>query len=260
MTPTRIALAVGLAGLAAVALVYWFVLSPGGDVPSQVRSREDVEQIVRNYLLENPEVIFEAARRMEQKEKDQRQVRMTEGAAKHAADLFNRPDAVVVGNPKGDVTIVEFFDYRCGPCRRLMPELAQLVKLDGNIRLIMKEFPILSRESELAARAALAANKQGKYWDFHLAMMKAEEVTPDSIMATARGVGVDMTRLNADMASPQVADVIARNHELADKLGIDATPTFFIGDTPHSGAMPLSELKLAVAEARKAASGGKAPR
>lgn len=260
MTPTRIALAVGLAGLAAVALVYWLVLAPGGaggDVPNQVRSRQDVEQIVRNYLLENPEVIFEAARRMEQKEKDQRQARMAEGATKHAADLFNRADAIVVGNPKGDVTIVEFFDYRCGPCRRLMPELAQLVKLDGNIRLIMKEFPILSRESELAARAALAANKQGKYWDFHLAMMKAEEVTPDSIMATARGVGVDMARLNTDMASPQVADVIARNHELAEKLGVDATPTFYIGDTPHSGAMPLAELKLAVAEAREKAAGGK---
>lgn len=255
MTPTRIALAVGLSGLLAVALVYWFVLAPGGSVPGEVRSRQDVEQIVRNYLLENPEVIFEAARRMEQKEKDQRQARMVEGAAKHAADLFNRPDAIVVGNPKGDVTIVEFFDYRCGPCRRLMPELTQLVKLDGNIRLIMKEFPILSRESELAARAAIAANKQGKYWDFHLAMMKSEEVTPDSIMATARGVGLDIARLNTDMASPQVADIIARNHDLADKLGIDATPTFYIGDTPHSGSMPLSELKEAVAAVRKKAAG-----
>lgn len=255
MTPTRIALAVGLSGLLAVALVYWFVLAPGGSVPGEVRSRQDVEQIVRNYLLENPEVIFEAARRMEQKEKDQRQARMVEGAAKHAADLFNRPDAIVVGNPKGDVTIVEFFDYRCGPCRRLMPELTQLVKLDGNIRLIMKEFPILSRESELAARAAIAANKQGKYWDFHLAMMKSEEVTPDSIMATARGVGLDMARLNTDMASPQVADIIARNHDLADKLGIDATPTFYIGDKPHSGSMPLSELKEAVAAVRKKAAG-----
>jgi protein-disulfide isomerase len=254
MTPTKAVLAVGLAGLTALALVFWFVLSPdrgAGDVPNQVRNRQDVEQIVRNYLLENPEVIFEAARRMEQKEKDQRQARMSEGAVTHAADLYNRPDAIVVGNPKGDITIVEFFDYRCGPCRRLMPELTQLVKLDGNIRLVMKEFPILSRESELAARAAIAANKQGKYWDFHLAMMKAEEVTPDSIMATARSVGLDMGRLNTDLVSAQVAEVITRNHTLADKLGIDATPTFFVGQTPYSGALSLAELKEAVAAARK---------
>lgn len=260
MTPTKAVLAVGLAGLAALALVYWFFLSPGrgdGDVPNQVRSRQDVEQIVRNYLLENPEVIFEAARRMEQKEKDQRQTRMAEGAVTHAADLFNRPDAIVVGNPKGDVTIVEFFDYRCGPCRRLMPALTELVKQDGNIRLIMKEFPILSQESELAARAAISANKQGKYWDFHLAMMKSEEVTPDSIMATAKSVGLDITRLNADMASPQVAAIISRNHELADKLGVDATPTFFVGDKPYSGAYPLSELKDAVAAARRKGAKGK---
>ncbi len=260
MTPTKTVLAAGVTAVAIVSLAFWFLLMPsrdGADVPQQARSRQDIEQIVRNYLLENPEVIFEAARRMEQKEKDQRKARMSDGAVTHAADLFNRPDAIVVGNPKGDLTIVEFFDYRCGPCRRLMPDLTQLVKTDGNIRLIMKEFPILSRESEMASRAAIAASKQGKYWDFHLAMMQADEVTPDSIMATAKSVGVDMTRLGADMASPQVAEVISKNHDLAEKLGIDATPTFYVGQTAYSGALPMSELKEAVVAARKQAA--KAP-
>ena len=116
----------------------------------------------------------------------------------------------------------------------------------------MKEFPILSRESEMAARAAVASVNQGKYWDFHLALMQAEEITPESIMAIAKSVGLNTEKLAADMASPQAADVINRNHALAQKLGIEATPTFYIGDTPYSGALPLSELKDAVAAARKA--------
>ena len=222
------------------------------DVPAVANSKQDIERIVKNYLLENPEVIFEAVRRMEAKENDQRLTRMKEGATKHASDLFNRPDAIVAGNPNGDVTIVEFFDYKCGYCRKIVPELSALIKQDGNIRLIMKEFPILSRESEMAARAAVASVNQGKYWDFHLALMQAEEITPESIMAIAKSVGLNTEKLAADMASPKAADVINRNHALAQKLGIEATPTFYIGDTPYSGALPLSELKDAVAAARKA--------
>jgi protein-disulfide isomerase len=193
---------------------------------------------------------------METKENDQRMSRMKEGAKKYAADLFNRPDAIVAGNPNGDVTIVEFFDYKCGYCRKIVPELSQLIKQDGNIRLVMKEFPILSRDSEMAARAAVASVKQGKYWDFHIALMSADEITQESVMAIAKGVGIDTVKLAADMAAPSSSDVISRNHELAQKLGIEATPTFYIGDTPYAGALPLSELKAAVAAARKAKKGG----
>jgi protein-disulfide isomerase len=162
----------------------------------------------------------------------------------------------VAGNPNGDVTIVEFFDYKCGYCRKIVPELSQLIKQDGNIRLVMKEFPILSRDSEMAARAAVASVKQGKYWDFHIALMSADEITQESVMAIAKGVGIDTVKLAADMAAPSSSDVISRNHELAQKLGIEATPTFYIGDTPYAGALPLSELKAAVAAARKAKKGG----
>jgi protein-disulfide isomerase len=225
-------------------------------IPALASNKEDIERIVKNYLLENPEVIFEAVRRMETKENDQRMSRMKEGAKKHAADLFNRPDAIVAGNPNGDVTIVEFFDYKCGYCRKIVPELSQLIKQDGNIRLVMKEFPILSRDSEMAARAAIASVKQGKYWDFHIALMSADEITQESVMAIAKGVGIDTVKLAADMAAPSSSDVISRNHELAQKLGIEATPTFYIGDTPYAGALPLSELKAAVAAARKAKKGG----
>jgi len=225
-------------------------------VPAVASSKEDIERIVKNYLLENPEVIFESVRRMETKENDQRMSRMKEGATKFAAELFNAPDAIVAGNPNGDVTIVEFFDYKCGYCRKIVPELSQLIKQDGNIKLVLKEFPILSRDSEMAARAAIASVKQGKYWDFHIALMSADEVTQESVMAIAKGVGLNTAKLAEDMAAPSSSDVINRTHELAQKLGIEATPTFYIGDTPYSGALPLSELKAAVAAARKAKKGG----
>jgi protein-disulfide isomerase len=108
----------------------------------------------------------------------------------------------------------------------------------------------------MAARAAVASVKQGKYWDFHIALMSADEITQESVMAIAKGVGIDTVKLAADMAAPSSSDVISRNHELAQKLGIEATPTFYIGDTPYAGALPLSELKAAVAAARKAKKGG----
>ncbi|MEQ1753035.1 MAG: DsbA family protein [Micropepsaceae bacterium] len=222
------------------------------DVPAYASSKEDIERIVKNYLLENPEVIFEAVKQMEVKENSQRLSQMREGAKSHAAELFFAPDAIVAGNPSGDVTIVEFFDYRCTYCRKIVPEISELLKQDGNIRLILKDFPILSKESEIAARAAVASVTQGKYWDFHMALMSAEELSDDAIYAIAKGVGLDVERLKTDMANAKVNDAIVRNHKLARDLGIEATPTFYIGDTPFSGALPLSELKDAVAAARKA--------
>lgn len=223
-----------------------------GDAPALAMSKTEVERIVRDYLMEHPEVIFDAVRQMEVKENEGRMSKMRDGAKKYAAEIFGEPDAIVTGNPSGDVTIVEFFDYRCTYCRKIVPELSQLVKQDGNIRLVLKEFPILSKDSELASRAAVASVAQGKYWDFHLALMAAEEISPDAIMAIAKNVGLNVEKLKADMMSEKTGLVIVRNHTLAQKLGIEATPTFYIGDVPYSGALPLSELKKAVEEARKA--------
>lgn len=222
------------------------------DVPVVATSKADIERIVRNYLLENPEIIFEAAKRMEQKESEQQLSQMRDAGRRHAAELSQAGDAIVAGNPAGDVTIVEFFDYRCTYCRKIVGDVARLLKQDGNIKLVLKEFPILSKESEFAARAAVASVSQGKYWEFHQALMDAEELSADSIFAIARKLGLNVERLKADMQSPQVLETIDKTQGLAKKLGINATPTFFIGDVPLSGARPLDELKEAVAAARKA--------
>lgn len=226
-------------------------LSGTGDVPTTAMTRGDVEKIIRNYLLENPEVIFEAAERMKVKEQDQRVAEMGEKAKKHADALYREKDPIVAGNPKGDVTIVEFFDYRCPYCRKGKKALADLLKQDGNIRLVLKEYPILSAESELAARAAIASLKQNKYWDFHMALMGADELSVDAIYATAKSVGIDVAKLKTDMADKSVQARLADVRKLGDDIGVDATPTFFIGEHPFTGAMTLDELKAAVATARK---------
>lgn len=224
----------------------------GDDVPSTAMSKSDVEKIVRNYLLENPEVIFEAVDRMKQKEEGDRLVNLQDNAKKHAAALFNEAEPIVAGNPKGDVTIVEFFDYRCPYCKKGKEYVSDLLKQDGNVRLVLKEYPILSAESELAARAAVASVAQGKYWDFHLALMGAEELSEEAIFAVAKNVGIDVAKLKADMASAKVDARLKGVQDLGRAVGVDATPTFFIGDRPFTGVMTLDELKEAVAAARKA--------
>ena len=237
-----------------VAVVAALRFAGGGsdDAPLSAMSKSDVEKIVRNYLLENPEVIFEAVDRMKAKEEGDRLVNLQDNAKKHSAALFQEAEPIVAGNPKGDVTIVEFFDYRCPYCKKGKQNVSDLLKQDGNVRLVLKEYPILSAESELAAQAAVASVAQGKYWDFHLALMGAEELSEESIFAIAKDVGVDVTKLKTDMASTKVKKRLDEVQALGKAVGVDATPTFFIGDKPFTGVMTLDELKQAVAAARKA--------
>ena len=132
----------------------------GEDVPAVAMNKADVEKIVRNYLIENPEVIFEAVDAMKNKEESQRLVKMRDKAKAHQTQLYSEAEPLVAGNPKGDITIVEFFDYRCPYCRKAKKNMTDLLNQDGNIKLILKEFPILSPESEMAAQVAIAAAAQ----------------------------------------------------------------------------------------------------
>ncbi len=224
----------------------------GESVPDVAMSKTDVEKIVRNYLIEHPEVIFEAVDAMKNKEESQRLVKMRDKAKAHQTQLYAEAEPLIAGNPKGDVTIVEFFDYRCPYCRKVKKTIADLLNQDGNIKLILKEFPILSPESEMAAQVAIAAAAQGKYWDVHMAFMGAEDLTEERIFTLAKEAGADVARLKADLKDPKIAKRLAETQNLARAIGIDATPTFFIGDEPSTGALSLEELKKAVAAARKA--------
>ena len=226
--------------------------SSSGDVPAVAMSKADVEKIVHRYIVENPEVILEAMDHMKEKEQTNRMSQMRDKVKSHQAEIFSEADPLVAGNPKGNITMVEFFDYHCPYCKKVKKNVADLISQDGNIKLILKEFPILGPDSQMAAQAAVASAAQGKYWDFHLALMGADDLSEPSIMAIAKSVGIDLERLKADMKDAKVNKRLKATEDLARDIGIDATPTFFIGDEPFTGAQSLQELKEAVAAARKA--------
>jgi protein-disulfide isomerase len=170
----------------------------------------------------------------------------------HWQELTRDPDTPIAGNPDGDVTIVEFFDYQCPDCKADEPVLEKLLAQDPRLRIAHKDLPILSPDSLTAARAALAAEKQGKYEAFRLVMMSLRGPLDDSsIFVVAAAVGVDLNRLKADMASPAIEREIAANRALASALQIAVTPTFIIGDQAIEGAIDISGFKELVARARR---------
>ncbi|MCH8212737.1 MAG: DsbA family protein [Proteobacteria bacterium] len=173
-------------------------------------------------------------------------------------ELLNDPASPVGGNPDGDVTLVEFFDYQCPYCKTIFPSIQALLAEDRNLRYVFKEFPILGRASVFAARAALAARRQGKYLEFHTAVMSARgKLTETRVMRLAEKVGLDVDRLRRDMADGTVDAMIRRNLELADGLGIFSTPVFIIGDTQIPGAVEIDTLKVLIARARQRGTSGK---
>jgi protein-disulfide isomerase len=150
------------------------------------------------------------------------------------------------------VTFVEFFDYNCGYCKSMFPSMMDTIKQDGKIRVIMKEFPILGPPSLTASRVALAARKQGKYSETHLALLGHKGALSDeSVMQIAKDVGLDLKKLQDDMKSPEITVILGKNHDLADALGIDGTPALVIGDTLVDGAVGQGRLGELIAAARK---------
>ena len=214
--------------------------------------RQAIENLIHDYLLQHPDVLIDALRAAEQKLKSDVDEKAKRALAARRKEIFDDPTTPVRGNPKGDVTLVEFFDYRCPYCKQVQPRLEQLLAGDHELRIAYKEFPILGAVSVTAARAALAAQQQGKYEPFHNAMMAASgQITDDTVYQVAKTVGLDVDLLKRDMAAPQIEAALKANHTLADALDITGTPGFVIGDQIVPGAIELSSLKELVAEARR---------
>ena len=223
----------------------------GADEPAGQRSVEEIGKIIREYLINNPEVIFEAVQRHREKQQRLQADRDRAAVKQHAKALLADPDSFVGGNPDGDVTLVEFFDYRCGYCKRFASVLTTITKRDPKLRVVYKEFPVLGQDSFRAAQAALAARGQGYYLEFHEALMKADgPLTDKAIMTVARSVGLDVGRLKRDMETPKVLNVIGNNRRLATALAIDGTPTLVVGDLIVRGAVPIQDLTAMIARAR----------
>ncbi|CAE7594645.1 nhaA2 [Symbiodinium microadriaticum] len=216
--------------------------------------RETVEGWVKDYLMENPEIVRDAIMELQRRETAAKEAAVKTALSSNQKMLLHDPDSFVAGNPNGDITVVEFFDYKCGYCKRALPALVDLINSDPNIRVVLKEFPILGPQSVIGARAAIAAMNQAKgddYMKFHQQLMMSRgDLTEGRVMEMAGRLGLDPAKLAKDMRAREVDAVISRNHQLARMLDITGTPAFVIGNRIVPGAISLSEMKQIIAEQR----------
>lgn len=218
---------------------------------AQDLTEERIKELALQAIRENPQIIMEAVQLLEA-EQAAAQADAQAEVLKNQRELLERdPNAPVLGNPDGDVTVVEFFDYNCPYCKRAMAEVQGLLAADPNVRLVYREWPILGEGSVFAAKAALAAREQGKYEEFHWALMgmqgRAEEA---SVLRVAEEIGLDVERLRADMDAPEIEEHIATSMRLTQALGFNGTPSFVIGDNLIPGFVEEEQLRSAVDDTR----------
>ncbi len=214
--------------------------------------REAIERVIHDYLMHNPDVLIEALRGAEDKLNHEADAKAATILSDRRSEVFDDPATPVGGNPRGDVTVVEFFDYRCPYCKQVLPSLQTVLKEDRKLRFIYKEMPVLGPASIIAARAALAAQRQGKYEAFHNAMMGTKgQINEDTVYKVAASVGLDVNRLKQDMTAPEIEHALKANLALADALNIRGTPGFIIGQHIVPGALDLDALRSMIADARK---------
>lgn len=210
--------------------------------------RAEVNGMIRDYLLQNPEIIQEAAAVLEERQQAAEEENNRLAVTKNAEALLNSPHQAVVGNPQGDVTLVEFFDYNCGYCKGALKDTVELLSADPKLRIVLKEFPVLGEESSEAAAVAVAVRMQdtsgGKYLEFHKRLL-ASETPADRARALeiAREIGLDMTRIENDLASPEVKATIEESYRLAQAIGVNGTPSYVIGGEVMAGAVGLEALR-----------------
>ena len=217
--------------------------------------RGDIETIVRNYLVAHPEVIEEAMNELSKRQASAEAEKHEQSVSKNADTIFNSPRGVTLGNKDGDVTFVEFFDYNCGYCKRAMSDMLDLMKSDPKLKVVLKEFPVLSQGSVEAAQVAVAVRMQDptgkKYLEFHQKLLGGRGAADKArAMAVAKEVGLDMARLEKDMASPEAKATIEENFRLAEAMGMNGTPSYVIGKQVVIGAVGADSLKEKIGVAR----------
>ena len=211
---------------------------------------EELDEAIRAYIFANPDVILESVQ-LYHREQEAVAAREREASRRaflqaNAKAVYDDGFSVVLGNPDGDLTLVEFFDYRCGYCRRAVSDVLAFLESDGGIRLVLKEFPILGEESRAAARVSIAAAEQdrgGRFLDLHLALLEDPgPLTEERVLAIAEEAGFDRQRLDADLATARIDRTIRTNYFVAEELGISGTPAFIMGDEVVPGYLPEDQL------------------
>jgi protein-disulfide isomerase len=214
--------------------------------------------LIEAHIAENPEILLRAIQELQRRQAEAKQGQVRSNLAAARAELTHDRRSPVAGNPEGDVTLIEFFDYNCPYCKAVKPALRALLAEDPGIRFVYKELPILGEASRTAARAALAAARQGaeNYRRLHDALLEIQGgLTNEAVVRLAGDIGLDLERLRSDMEDPEIAAAIAANRQLAGRLNITGTPAFVIGEAIIPGAVSLEELREAVAQARTARTG-----
>jgi protein-disulfide isomerase len=210
--------------------------------------RTDIEHIIREYLVSHPEVLQEAMAELEKKTAEAETAKHQAAVKDNAQEIFNSPRQVVLGNPKGDVTLVEFFDYNCGYCKHAMSDMLTLLKTDPNLRVVLKEFPVLGPGSVAAAKVAAAARMQDKsgkiYLEFHTKLLGGRgQADQAHALTAAKEAGFDTAKIEKDINSDEVRSQLAESFKLADALGLNGTPSYVIGKDVVVGAVGLDALK-----------------
>lgn len=212
-----------------------------------------VKELVYQAIRENPEIVMEAVAILQSRQAKEDASNAANVLSSQRQLLERDPNAPVLGNPDGDVTVVEFFDYNCPYCKRAAPEVQALIAADPNVRLVYREWPILGEGSVYATRASLAARNQGKYAEFHDAMMALKgRAGEQSVLRVAKNIGLDIEKLKVDMQSDAVAEHIATSMRLTEAMGVTGTPAFVIGDALVPGFIDVAQLKKLVSDARSA--------
>jgi protein-disulfide isomerase len=239
----------------AVTLVVIWRTAPGVvDAPSASLDEKKIVAVVHDYLTKNPEILVEMTNELDKRQQEQQAEQQQKVISDNAEALFRSPLAYFTGNPDGDVTVVEFFDYNCGFCKRALPDLVKLVDSDGKVKVVFKELPIFGEESEGAAKVALAAGKQGKYFEMHQKLFSEPgKADKDKGLRIAAELGLDVPRLEKDMEDPSIQQALDEAKDLAQKLGLQGTPLYLIGDRIVPGAPDdlYDQLAAKVAEVRE---------
>lgn len=212
--------------------------------------RVAIEGVVRDYILKHPEILPEAMGELRKQEQAKQQAETSKQLASIQGDVEKPFPGAIMGNPNGKVTLVEFTDFACGYCRQSVEEVDALIAMHPDLKVVVRELPILSPASADAAKMALAAGRQGKYAAFHKAMFAAGRPDPATIEAAARAAGLDMDKARVAVADPKMEEELQKNVEMARQLGFNGTPSWVIGDQAISGAVGREQLAKAIAEAR----------
>lgn len=207
--------------------------------------KKELGEIIKQYLIENPEVLVEAQNVLEQRQLVAQQQRTKSVIAEMAGDLTSSSDDIIFGNPDGDVTIVEFFDYNCGYCKRAMSDMLDIIESDPNVKFILKEFPILGPESVEATSVSIAVNRIApeKAAQFHTDLLGSTgRANKDKAMSIAKNLGVDLAALEKEMQDEALLEGIGKTYEIAQALEINGTPSYVVGNEPLFGAVGSSDI------------------